>query len=109
MPGMRNLTPQQFNEKVQQFDLRYVREWNTWISAKRKKQNKVPRELGQILRSWQACRPNTMRRAYIDAEHEPPFLDDLLKEAEGPLAIVCRVEMHSADVFSKEVKHIKDG
>lgn len=37
---------------------------------------------GEILRRWQAVRPRVMRRSLADEAREPPFLDDLLDEAD---------------------------
>jgi len=80
MPGIANLTIEQFQDKIDHFDQAYVRDWNAWCQALRAKQN-VASKFGEILRRWQACRPNRMRRTQQEEQHDPPFLENLIVQS----------------------------
>jgi hypothetical protein len=58
----------------------YVNDWQLWIGVLKDQQN-VAGRLGQTLRKWQACRPNRMRRPACEANHDPPYLEDLIAQA----------------------------
>ncbi|MCX5886082.1 MAG: hypothetical protein NT096_09275 [Proteobacteria bacterium] len=77
MPGIANLTITEFRALVERFDEKYVNHWNTWIQACEAQEN-IPRVFGCILRSWQAFRPNIMRRPQAEAGHEPPYLEAII-------------------------------
>ena len=77
MPGIADLTVEQFQDKIEHFDQAYIRHWNEWCQALRVQHN-VASKLGEILRCWQACRPNRMRRTQQEAQHDPPFLENLI-------------------------------
>jgi hypothetical protein len=98
------LNRQQVKEKIGQYPQQYVNNWDHWLRVKMKAPNNIPTVFGKTLRKWQACRPNTMRRTKHEAYHAPPFLDDLIEQAEIPLTAVYQVEMRSANVFNREVK-----
>ncbi|MGA8571777.1 MAG: hypothetical protein ACLP7A_11515 [Desulfobaccales bacterium] len=80
MPGIAGLTVEQFQDKIKHFDQAYVRDWNAWCQALKAQQN-VASKFGEILRSWQACRPNRMRRTQQEAQHDPPFLENLIMQS----------------------------
>lgn len=80
MSGIANLTVEQFQEKINCFRQIYVQHWDEWRQALQAKQN-VASTFGKILRRWQACRPNTMRRTQQEAQHSPPFLENLLLQS----------------------------
>lgn len=80
--AIRNKTPRQVRSAVNAFSARYVEDWNAWVGAHR---DARPQLFARILRKWQATRPLAMRRLRAEAEHRPPFLDDLLESAVEPL------------------------
>jgi hypothetical protein len=79
---IRSKTPTQIRADIEGFAARYVQDWETWLSGDGEAR---PELFGRILRKWQATRPLPMRRLKREAHHAPPFLDDLLEEAEEPL------------------------
>lgn len=88
--ALRKRTPAQVRADVANFAVRYVRDWNTWLTANA---DARPELFGQILRRWQAARPIAMRRLQKEARHEAPFLEDLLDDAQGPLHILAGVSV----------------
>ncbi|MCY2928394.1 MAG: hypothetical protein NTV86_02660 [Planctomycetota bacterium] len=87
-------TPTQVAETVLGFSIDYRKDWEVWLTTT---QDRKAREFGRILRKWQATRPYPMRRPRSEAQHAPPFLDDLIEEAEPHLQIVRNltlVNMH---------------
>lgn len=80
--AIRNKTPRQVRSAVNAFSARYVEDWNAWVGAH---PDARPQLFGRILRKWQATRPVAMRRLRAEADHRPPFLDDLLESAAEPL------------------------
>jgi hypothetical protein len=104
MPGLKNLKPQQVKKKIDEFPQKYAANWNHWLAVKKNAPNNLPTVFGDTLRKWQACRPNTMRRNKDGAFHAPPFLDDLIEQAESSLTTLNHFEMRSADLFNKDVK-----
>jgi hypothetical protein len=58
----------------------YVNDWQLWVGTL-ESQHHVAGRLGQTLRKWQACRPNRMRRPTSEADHDPPYLEDLIATA----------------------------
>ena len=84
--AIRNNTPRQLRRAVNGFSRRYVEDWDDWL---RTHHDERPPLFGPILRKWQATRPVAMRRFRVEAEHAPPFLDDLLKKAEEPIHVLA--------------------
>ncbi len=80
MSGIANLTVLEFQNKINGFRQIYVQNWDEWRQALRAQQN-VASTFGRILRRWQACRPNTMRRIQQEARHSAPFLENLLLQS----------------------------
>jgi hypothetical protein len=80
MSGIAGLSVEQFQEKIRGFKQDYVRDWNTWCHALQAQQN-VASKFGETLRRWQACRPNTTRRTQQEAQHGPPFIENLLLQS----------------------------
>lgn len=78
MPGIARDTIETFRRKVDSFSSSYVEDWNAFIGTH---PSARPAELGRVLRRWQACRPNTMRRHAASALHQAPYLDDLISAA----------------------------
>jgi hypothetical protein len=80
--AIRAKTPQEVHAAVDGFAVRYVDDWTQWMAAPALTR---PELFGRILRRWQATRPLPMRRVRDEANHEAPFLEDLLAAAEDPL------------------------
>lgn len=83
---IRNKTPAQLRADVDGFAARYVQDWENWLSMGSAGR---PMLFGRILRKWQATRPLPMRRLKNEAQHQGPFLDDLLEAAAEPLQVVA--------------------
>jgi hypothetical protein len=77
------LQPDQVFDAVTGFSSAYVRDWNQWVAADPRRR---PELFGAILRKWQAVRPLRIRRLRRESDHEPPYLDDLLLQAESYLS-----------------------
>jgi hypothetical protein len=71
-------TPRDVRDDVSGFAPRYAIDWNGWVATPVEARAEL---LGRILRKWQATRPLAMRRMRREAQHEPPFLDDLFEQA----------------------------
>jgi hypothetical protein len=80
--SIRNKTPSQVRADVDGFAARYVQDWDAWLIAGA---DTRPELFGRILRKWKATRPRALRRVRMEAQHEAPFLDDLLEAAEEPV------------------------
>lgn len=83
---IRNKTPAQLRADIDGFAVRYVQDWESWLSIG---STGRPMLFGRILRKWQATRPLPMRRLRTEAQHGAPFLDDLLEAAAEPLRVVA--------------------
>lgn len=83
--ALRNKTPQQIRDAVNGFARRYVEDWNRWLHVEDEQRWQL---FGIILRKWQATRPKQMRRLQQEAHHSPPYLDDLIRQAQPQLDIV---------------------
>jgi hypothetical protein len=76
------MSADQLRAAVDAFAPEYVNDWDWWLTAPPARR---PVVMGKILRRWRATRPKPMRRAQVDANHPPPYLDDLLADAEAPV------------------------
>jgi hypothetical protein len=97
--GIAQFTDEEFRARIDQFRRAYVTHWRDWIV----KQN--AEMLGEVLRKWQACRPNNMRRSQKDPKHQlhdPPFLEDLIVQAREPLKTLKTFDLSAQDPFSQE-------
>lgn len=56
MQGIAKNSVEEFQNRINRFDQRYVDDWNTWIAVQ---PNHRAAQFGAVLRNWQACRPNT--------------------------------------------------
>lgn len=80
--GIENMDVNQFQKSIEEFDSRYVAHWDLWLQVCATGSKSEKAELfGKILRKWQACRPNRMRRDAASKLHSKPFLDDLIEKA----------------------------
>jgi len=75
MPGIANISVEEFQNRINRFDQGYVDDWNNWIAVQ---PNDRAAQFGAILRKWQACRPNRMRRIRAEQLHIEPYLEDLI-------------------------------
>jgi hypothetical protein len=101
MPGIAFLTIEQFRDRIRRFDSSYIRDWDEWSRAFIQKRN-VASELGRVLRRWQACRPNRMRRSRSEGGHDFPFLEDLVAQAEPYLEFFHQFEIAVEASFTPE-------
>ena len=78
--GIRDLTVDQIRRRILSFSPTYVYDWKVWLAVRQDYPfDHTPPEFGRILSSWQACRPNRMRLCRSEATHEPPYLEDLVR------------------------------
>src|SRR5438132_14321958 len=84
--AIRMKTPAQVRADVAGFAARYVQDWNAWLTADT---DARPELFGRILRKWQAARPGAMRRLKREAQHDEPFLEELLESAQEPLQMLA--------------------
>jgi len=104
--GIRNLTIDQIRQRIESFDYSYVQDWSTWVTVRRDYPfDHTPPEFGRILRRWQACRPNTMRRCRADATHEAPYLEDLLNDALSAAAALDGFDLSQANSMNEVVEN----
>lgn len=99
MPGIANLTIQDFQGLVNRFAAQYVGDWNCWLNTQ---PNARPRQLGIVLRRWQACRPNRMRRTLAENLHDAPYLDDLINQAAQPLQVLQNFDIRDGNSLSNQ-------
>ncbi len=99
MPGIANLTIQEFQGLVNRFAAQYVDDWNCWLNTQ---PNARPRQLGIVLRRWQACRPNRMRRTLAENLHDAPYLDDLINQAAQSLQVLQNFDIRDGNSFSNQ-------
>ena len=87
---LRNKTPQRVAQELAGFSEGYVRDWEQWL---RGYENDRTSLFATILRRWQATRPKPMRRPKRDATHEPPYMDDLINEADSHLMLISHIDV----------------
>jgi hypothetical protein len=72
------MSPGEVRSAVLGFRPAYVEDWDLWCAAGPAARVSA---FGLVLRKWQATRPRPMRRPRAEADHPPPFLDDLVEGA----------------------------
>lgn len=103
--AIRNKTPGEVASALDRFAPRYLRDWDEWLAAPAAAR---PELFGRILRRWQATRPLAMRRIASEAQHEPPYLDDLFELAASPTGAVGILgELTVLDVASRSYQQDK--
>jgi len=100
VPGIFDDNIEQFQNRVISFDQAYVNHWNQWLVTP---QPERPNQLGVILRKWQACRPNRMRRTQEENIHSPPYLEDLVTQATPHLQTAMTFDIRLIASFTREV------
>jgi len=99
--GIGNLTVDQVRQRIQSFDQSYVDDWNTWLTVRRDYPlDHAAPEFGRILRRWQACRPNIMRRCRDDATHDAPYLEELVHNGLAVAAALNGFDLRHANTMS---------
>lgn len=78
-------TPAQIAENMLAFSRVYRKDWELWLTTL---DDRKVIEFGRILRKWKAVGRRRMRRPRSEAEHAPPFLEDLIEEAEPHLQAI---------------------
>jgi hypothetical protein len=84
------MTPAQVSDAVSGFAPTYVNDWDWWLTVPTQRR---PAVLGQILRRWQATRPQPMRRTRADASHAAPYLDDLFDDAQASISVLADLDL----------------
>jgi hypothetical protein len=79
---LRDMAPIEVRQRLEQFAASYVADWEEWLDVA---ESKRVSKFASILRSWQATRPLPMRRPTAEASHEPPYIEQLIDEAEPHL------------------------
>jgi hypothetical protein len=82
---LRDMTPDEVRAKLRAFTNSYVLDWENWL---RVAESDRVAKFASVLRSWNATRPQPMRRPRADATHEPPYIEDLLDEAAPHLQVI---------------------
>ena len=90
--ALRNKTPQQIKKDLNSFSKEYVTDWDSWLDVEDSERWYL---FGKILRSWQATRPKKMRRLRNEAQHEPPYLDDLLRKAKPHVESISQLTLQN--------------
>lgn len=99
MPGIANLNIEGLQERINRFALQYVDDWNCWLNTQPEAR---PRQLGIVLRRWQACRPNRMRRTQAENLHGAPYLEELINQAAQHIDVLQNFDIRNNDSFSNK-------
>jgi len=83
-------------ERIEHFKVKYIWQWTSWLEINSHgTEAEVALEFASMLRKWQACRPNIMRRTIIENAHPAPFIEDLLHLAKNPLSELIDFDLSS--------------
>src|SRR5271165_4790616 len=99
---LRDMAPDEVRRRLEAFTASYVVDWEDWLGVA--EPNRVSK-FASILRSWNATRPLPMRRPKAEASHEPPYIEQLIDEAEPPLKVLgdlCVTDLASCDLWSHQ-------
>ena len=99
MSGIANLTTKEFQEKINRFSQKYVNDWSNWLNVP---PDCRPAKFGKILRKWQACRPNRMRRTRLENLHDTPYLEDLIDQASPFITLLLNFDIRLDASFTKQ-------
>lgn len=99
MPGIATITVEEFQDRINRFDQSYVNDWNRWIAVQ---PGQRTAQFGAILRRWQACRPNRMRRARAERLHDDPYLDDLINNSAQCLQALQNFDIRVQTSFTQQ-------
>jgi len=87
---LREMTPDDVRRKLEDFTASYVAHWDQWL---RVAESNRASKFASILRKWQASRPDSTRRLKAEALHDPPYIEDLLEEAQGHLVVLGELSL----------------
>jgi hypothetical protein len=90
IPGIAFDTVAAFQHRVVTFRPSYIADWDTWLGTP---STTRPFHIGRILRKWNACRPNRMRRDAAAKMHDAPYLDDLLARAAPHIEVLSTFDI----------------
>ena len=82
---LRDMAPDEVRRRLEAFTASYVVDWEDWLGVA--ESNQVSK-FASILRSWNATRPLPMRRPKAESSHEPPYIEQLIDEAEPHLKVL---------------------
>jgi len=99
MPGIAKLDVAGFQDRMVRFRASYVRDWRMWTSVVQSHRD-VGSHFGSVLRRWQACRPNQMRRPRAEANHDPPYLEDLIANANPSVVALLDFDVRISASFT---------
>jgi hypothetical protein len=108
MPGIADYTGAEFEQRLGRFRRSYVTDWDARVRVVEEGRS-VESELGRILRGWQACRPNTMRRTRDEHQHAPPFLEDLTAQASPHVLALSSFDVASPSCYTAEARRALNG
>lgn len=100
MQGISNLTVREFQARILRFDQRYVVDWTLWLE---RQPHETAELFGMILRKWQACRPNLMRRTRRENLHTGPYLECLIEEASPYIHALQEFDIRSEATFTLQM------
>jgi hypothetical protein len=101
MPVIADLSIEDFRAMVDRFDQRYVVHWNSWLEKCDDEGRKVT-EFGRILRSWQAFRPNVMRRPEAESQHKPPYLETVIAQADPYIEALAEFDITQGEPITSQ-------
>lgn len=103
MPGIANLDADGFCNRVLRFDASYIADWQSWMDTLQGERD-VAIHFGRVLRRWQACRPNRMRRTKGEMAHDPPYLEDLIAAANPSVRALRGFDLRLQDSFTRQAQ-----
>ena len=101
MPGITNNTILEFQARIERFDQAYIEDWNEWLRTPMQNRSY---QLGVILRRWQACRPNRMRRTRNEGIHNPPYLENLVTDSTPHIQALQAFDIRLAEAFTEQTR-----
>ena len=83
--ALRDMRAGEVRRRLEDFTASYAVDWEEWLGAA--ESNRVSK-FASILRTWNATRPVAMRRIRAEASHEPPYIGQLIDEADPTLMVL---------------------
>ncbi len=102
-----NYSINQFCNRLNQFNIAYVGDFEEWLNRTEEMEVEL---FGKILRRWQACRPNRMRRSENDPKRQNihPFLEDLLLASKEHISTLESFSVEDPNSYNdRNIKAIK--
>jgi hypothetical protein len=82
---LRDLAPVEVRRRLEDFTASYDLDWRKWLLVT---ESSRISKFASIMRTWNATRPLPMRRPKAEASHEPPYIEELIDEAEPHLKVL---------------------